>query len=261
MKTLLAFLASIFLSVVFASPSFAQDEVKLVRAENYITTGYHTYIGWEVKALIQVKNLAYTKQVYLHLSKTDGTWVDIPAHYVRTANSTYELWEVNRSDFGDYSMPGKYYAIKYVVNGQTYWDNNNGANYIFSNYGGYGPGPMLGNSINVLSYYNYTTIQDGKFQGYVDVRNIAYSKKVSIVYTTDNWATYATVDASFMATYQTGYSSYIVFPNVYNVERWKFEVPVTASQVKYAVSYTVNGVTYWDNNYGANYTANLYKVK
>jgi len=254
MKTILAFLASIFLSVIFASPSFAQDEVKLVRAENYYSAGYHTGGYWEINALIQVKNLAYTKQVYVHQSKTDGTWVDIPAHYVRTGNSTYELWQANRTDFGDVSVLGKYYAIKYVVNGQTYWDNNNGANYIFSyagNYGG-GPGPMLGNGINVLTYaYG---IGGGKFSGYVDVRNIAYSKKVSIIYTTDNWATYATVDASFMATYQTGYSSAIAFPNVYNVERWQFAVPTTASQVKFAVSYTVNGATYWDNNYGANYT-------
>ena len=39
------------------------------------------------------------------------------------------------------------------------------------------------------------------------------------------------------------------------MERWgaSIEIPSTVEKVEYAVVYKVNGVEYWDNNYGKNY--------
>ena len=43
-------------------------------------------------------------------------------------------------------------------------------------------------------------------------------------------------------------------PNSYGYETWNFKLDVgNATQVEYAISYTANGQTYWDNNYGRNY--------
>lgn len=43
-------------------------------------------------------------------------------------------------------------------------------------------------------------------------------------------------------------------PDAYNIERWKVNVPPPImSPIQFYISYTVNGQTYFDNNYGANY--------
>jgi hypothetical protein len=141
--------------------------------------------------------------------------------------------------------------LKYVVGGQTYWDNNNNSNYSFvGGNAGYGPGPMLGNDVNVLVK---SASLGGNLYAYIDVRNIAPTKTVTLTYTANNWATTTTLSGGFLSWYQTGWSTYLSFPNAYGVERWLVAAPVAASQIQFYIAYTVNGVTYYDNNYGANY--------
>ncbi len=74
-----------------------------------------------------------------------------------------------------------------------------------------------------------------------------------MVYTTDDWTTVKTAPAYFSASVDG------------QIERW-MAAPVISSYnpaapggsyaalVEFCVSYTVNGVTYWDNNHGDNYT-------
>ncbi|MGC4064052.1 MAG: hypothetical protein QM784_05315 [Polyangiaceae bacterium] len=251
MRRIFAFVSSLIGVMLLTSVAFAQsDMVKLIRAENYYVAGYNNGGYTERNVLIQVKNVAYDKQVHVHAERSDGVWVDVPAHFERMGNDTYELWRTRREDFdGNYGY--RQYALKYQVSGQTYWDNNGGANYAFQSDYANGPGPRLGNDINVLLY---SASHSGNFYAYVDVRNIAYTKNVAIIYTANHWATSTTLDASFVGWYQTGYSSFIQFPNVYGVERWRVNAPVSASQFEFYLAYTVNGSTYYDNNYGANYS-------
>lgn len=229
--------------------------VKLVRSENNYVDSYQTGGGDRKTMLIQVKNVAYNKQVYVHHSLTNGSWVDIPAHYIRQGNSTYELWGVGSSDFGYVYSYGSQFVLKYVVNGQTYWDNNNGANYTLVSSNSLYSGPMLGNDINVL--LRQASISSNEFLAYIDVRNIAPTKNVTVTYTTNNWATSTTLNASYLSELQTGWTTFILFPNAYNIERWIVEAPVSANQVQLYVAYTVNGTTYYDNNYAANYFTNF----
>jgi hypothetical protein len=238
--------------VLISGSSFAQGEVKLIRSENYDVCGYNNGCYEERNALIQVQNLAYQKEVYVHQELANGTWIDIPASFIRQGNSTYDLWGVDRTKFASYGPYGDEFVLKYVVNGQTYWDNNNGANYRLITSSMNAVGPMLGNDVNVL--VRSASCTSGQLYAYVDVRNIAYTKAVALTYTTDNWVTTTTVNASFMSSYQTGYSTFITFPDAYNVERWRALASVTCStSLQYYVSYTVNGTTYYDNNYAANY--------
>lgn len=82
-----------------------------------------------------------------------------------------------------------------------------------------------------------------QFLGSVLVKNLAYSKKVTIVYTTDGWATTRTLDASYQSAFQGGY------------DRWTFfQMAWQGDSFEFAVSYEVAGKTYWDNNDGRNYT-------
>jgi hypothetical protein len=222
--------------------------------ENYEVCSYNTGGYNEIKFLIQVNNIAYEKQVYIHQKMSDSSWSDIPAHYQgQCCSSGYELWSLDTfaTNFGDE------FVLKYIVLGQTYWDNNNGTNYhIIWNYTG--SGPMLGNDINVLLRYGgRDSYNSNKLYAYIDLRNLAYSKNVALIYTTDNWQHSTTLNAVYQSTYQTGYCSFIYWPDVYNVERWKVQSPSSITgPIQYYIRYDVNGQTYYDNNYLCNYVIN-----
>ena len=72
-------------------------------------------------------------------------------------------------------------------------------------------------------------------------------KDIKVRYSYDNWTTFKETSAKYNFTERNG------------VEIWSFEdnIPSDAEQVKFAISYTVNGKTYWDNNFNENYTMNL----
>lgn len=250
MKKLLSILS---LVVVLASPSFSQDDmVKLIRSENYPTCGFGgTFLKKHI--LIQVRNIAYDKQVYVHHQLMDSSWVDIPASYIRQCNSTYELWGLDSTEVFGQSSFGNQFVVKYIVLGQTYWDNNNGANYTLLTPVSHmeGPGPMLGNYINVL--LRDVSSFDGYPAAYIDIRNIAYVKDVRFIYTNNNWATYVTLNAVYQSYTRTDFGSYIYWPNGYGVERWKVDLSNITLPIQFYISYTVNGQTYYDNNYCSNY--------
>ena len=45
-------------------------------------------------------------------------------------------------------------------------------------------------------------------------------------------------------------------PNAAGFEEWTFGLDVgSATSVEYAIAYTADGQTYWDNNFGDNYTS------
>ncbi len=231
-------------------------EVKLIDAYDDIQR-YHGMYSHECYFVVRVKNISYAKQVFIHHLMADGTWYDMPLTYSHPSGNGYETWTAYVSSSYGLNDFGSQFAVKYVVNGQTYWDNNNGANYTLDA----DMGPLLGRSINVSAYrpYVYSLITSSNTNHYlygsVDVRNLGYDKQVDIIYTTDNWQTTKVAAASYSGPYvYYGYSSF-VNPNKYGIERWNFKTEIGASDtVTFAVSYRVNGVTYWDNNEGLNYT-------
>ncbi|MNP74607.1 putative phosphatase regulatory subunit [compost metagenome] len=92
-----------------------------------------------------------------------------------------------------------------------------------------------------------STLSNGEFNGTIYVKNLNPTKTVKVTYSTDNWAT--TQEA--FATYNGSLN------NFNSVERWSYSFNVPgAADVKYAISYTTGGQTYWDNNYGQNYEVN-----
>jgi hypothetical protein len=62
----------------------------------------------------------------------DGTWQDLPLTYSSSIDANTDMWELNYcyvATVPSSQALGNQFAIKYVVNGQTYWDNNGGSNY------------------------------------------------------------------------------------------------------------------------------------
>ncbi|WP_437935708.1 endonuclease [Sorangium sp. So ce341] len=199
-------------------------------------------------AQVVVQNLAYDKQVAIHLKNTRGAWVDLPLSYAGPASEGFELWS------GQISRPGTpvdpfLFAAKATMNGQTYWDSDGGANYrMRATQGTRLFGAVVRNASGGLR-------SDRSFYVNVDVQNVGFQKKVQIVYTTDGWTTTRTADASFRSSYSPGDYGSVPSPNAYGVERWVMEVNDTgASRIQYAISCSVNGQTHWDNNFGRNYT-------
>lgn len=177
---------------------------------------------------ISIQNIAYVKDVVVHYTVDGQNWNDLKASYVKPDqnNSGYEVWHF------DIDQGVSKFAIKYQVNGNTYWDNNGQSNYTFTGKSDSNADVVLGKSTVVEA--------SGDGFGGIYVKNLAYQKTVGIRYSTDNWATYHDLDTSFL------YSQ--------DANTDEFNSPCIPEGSKYAVYYTVNGQKYWDNNYGDNYT-------
>lgn len=234
----------------------AAGEVNLLKAQSMESSYKGYWLTGKFEA--QVKNLGYNKLVSIYLKTKDGSWVDYPLSYSRSGYNI-ELWS---ADFNLYTLPNTdntlEFAVKYQVNGNTYWDNNGGNNYKHPKNGG----SLLGNGFKVYNGVFSPEISLGTtettWSGYATVQNIAYSKIVQVKYSTDGWATSKIANATYNPYFWN--SSYFVIanPNTLGFEEWNFKLDVgNASQVEYAIAYSVSGQTYWDNNLGRNYYSRI----
>jgi len=150
-------------------------------------------------------------------------------------------------------------VVRYEVNGQKYWDNNGNKNYKMGNLEGTYLRPDLNICVDTQSSTIYNQYSDiaNNFSVYVDVRNLNPSKQVTLVYTTDNWRTAKKASLGYVQWYTVGARQWLTSPNSYGMERWgtNLSIPASVNAVQYAVVYKVNGIEYWDNNFGKNYTA------
>lgn len=193
---------------------------------------------------IEVKNLAYEKQVAVVYRISVGEWREASAGYSGPSANGYERWTftVQPVTYGATIQ----FAVRYRVAGQEFWDNNGGADYFI---GGMAPGLLLGHAAVKLDYASVSSSSAGlSVEGLVVVKNLAYAKEVKIVYSFDEWATVQESFASYTGAQQSNLGAV--------AERWAFSLPVQppgTQRTVFAIAYTVNGVTYWDNNHGANY--------
>ncbi len=217
--------------------------------------GFDSYIR---RFTVKVINLAYEKKISVYHQKLDNTWEEIPMEYGYSIG-TDEIWILDYNNTGN-RIYGDEFVIKYEVNGNVYWDDNDGENFYMPDRGG---SYFANADLNVSADDNY----DGLFPRYgtgqsqfnvvVDVRNLAPTKNLSIVYTYDGWQTKFYLPLDYNRYWYNGYQYAIESPNGNGIERWTgyvYDVPADITTIEYAVVYNVNGEEYWDNNYGKNYT-------
>jgi hypothetical protein len=186
---------------------------------------------------IIVQNLGYEKHVSLWNGKDGIPWGDLDAGYDNSLPGNLERWTINGKPDAD-----RFFDAKYEVNGQTYWDNNDGWNYQSIDYGYDELNVITGRYFPVI--HGQSTLTSSSLTVYAGIQNLAYEKTVGLVYTTDNWVTYDTIYASYLWTMKSG------------LEVWKFDKSLSnVSKVEFAIFYKVNGCEYWDNNFYQNYTA------
>ncbi|MBT2290113.1 hypothetical protein J7E73_13350 [Paenibacillus albidus] len=238
---------TLIFGVSFAGSAFASgDEVKLIDSD--VSVIYKPgYVGFSGN--IDVANLGPVKNVTVHYTTDNTKWYDTSASYVGSADVNREKWHfgISRTDSSIDHLELKNlsfikFAIKYEVNNQTYWDNNGGANYYNEVNHTFPLSSVILGSPNVLNANS--TLSNGEFSGNIYVKNLNPAKTVKVLYTTDDWATTHEGDATFNGSVN----------NFDSVERWSYSFNVPgATNVKYTISYTTGGQTYWDNNYGHNY--------
>ena len=83
--------------------------------------------------------------------------------------------------------------------------------------------------------------------GRIQVKNIAFEKDISVRYTFDSWAAVKEMKAR-----------YIPGASIADTDTFFFHVPPPGwssgdQKMEFAICYTVDGETYWDNNFGDNY--------
>ncbi len=230
----------------------SSTNVKLLRAwtSNSSSPVQQQYVR---RFTVKVKNLAYQKEVVIHHATNSGNWVDIPLNYQQSTGKDEEIW------VGEVTPDTQYYgdsfAVKYIVNGKTYWDNNNGSNYSMPvNIGAY-----LAPEVEVSVDTHYTRLYGSYFAINVDARrNYGSPGTVEVIYTTDSWATTQRTSLSYQRYFRVGYAHYIQSPNQFDIDKWETSVQVgsNVNSIQYAIVYKVNGQEYWDNNYGRNYIIN-----
>lgn len=199
---------------------------------------------------VLVQNLAYDKQVSIHMRDARwGQWRDISLAYAGPASKDFELWTGTLIHEVGMPLDPVELAAKVTMGGHTYWDNYGGANYrlratqgtrLFGTH-------VLKSSGGLRS--------DGSFYVNIDVLATGEGRRVQVVYSADDWATPRTAEAKAQSSYAAGGGGGVPSPNSYDVERWLVEVTGTAaSRITYAIAYSVDGQTYWDNNFSRNYT-------
>ena len=90
-------------------------------------------------------------------------------------------------------------------------------------------------------------LKSGNVQGEVYVANLAFEKHVKVRFTCDCWQTQDEIDGEFRSNCSK------------DIDKFVFEIPVRKEcavknfKIEFAVSFTVLGDTFWDNNNGFNY--------
>jgi hypothetical protein len=223
----------------------------------FAKTGF-TYNGSYAYGYVELQNIAYEKNVSVFYRFGGiGAFTEAKASYVAPTHDNLEAWQfaTGAVSVGYKQSTSIEFYFKYDVAGKTYYDSNDGQNYkVGVGYDPPLPGYLLKQSAVVLSYADVTTTADDSgaavakgLSGLIWVKNLAYTKLVQVVYSTDNWQTVQYANAA----YESGSPS--------GVEGWRFGFNVTGTpkKIEFAIKYTVNGATYWDNNFRNNYSASF----
>jgi Carbohydrate/starch-binding module (family 21) len=225
--------------------------LKYAESDNFSPGGGLTGVN-NTQITAKIKNVAFAKDVALHYAQDDGTWVETPL-----------TWQKN---FGSYDVFGRsdstfvttQFVIRYTVNGQTFWDNNDGANYHIDESR---PNTVGGNVVLNKATAHRGSQGGGGFvfttswvEGEIFVKNLSFNKRVGIRLSTNGWTSFQDTHASFNG-------NVAVAIGLSQVEIWKFKTPElnldeSRPDFKFAVFYNNldTGEWFWDNNLGQDYT-------
>lgn len=163
---------------------------------------------------IQTKGNAFNQQVYVRYQyHSNQEWNDVQATYLCTFCDGSKLWRASISSYNTQ------YSIKYVADGQIYWDNNNGNSYT---------NEILGDIPLIIKK------DDLKINAIS--KNNGFQKSIYVRYTEDNWNTYKDIPMIYNSTNEDGTENWSTTLNLDSSKSDSFE---------YCVYQQINGKTCW----------------
>jgi hypothetical protein len=178
------------------------SRLKYVKSETFSPGGGITgVIATTISA--KVKNLGFAKEVAVRYREPGGNWSERSLGWEENF-SDYDLFSLN-----DNSVLLTEFALRYTVNGQTFWDNNSGGNYRLDTLH---PNTAGGNVALNLATARQGTEAGGGFvfttswvEGEIYVNNLSYNKQVGIRLSSNGWGSYETLSratpTSFLPTW------------------------------------------------------------
>ena len=228
----LAMVCSMFCIIGATHAGAATQRVSMYSSNvNFSKYGAETY-----EVYVKTNDNASDQQVYVHYNYMDNMdWKDSKASYVTTLEDGSKIWKAMFSSFN------AQYAIKYIADGETFWDNKNGKNYDGTEAAGVAP------VVSERLGYQY---DKSNFKVNAVLQNYAYNKSVFVRYTTDGWKSYNDKALNYSKTNANGTETWTTDLNLANYSN--------ASDFQYAICYRVYGTEYWANNFGKNYDGLYY---
>lgn len=235
--------AATFTAPPWIDADSAPGPVELVYARAQTNrSGCPTCLVWG--GVVEVDNIAFVKDIAVIYRVSDGSLAgESSASYLRTLASGRELWSfANVGGPGDTTM-----SVRYRVDGDTYIDNNGGAGYEGRTRTRTAIDSPLGPGRNiVVTYANVSGWSDLSLQLNANllVRNIAPTKDVRIVYSTDRWKTVRDATATYIDGGGIGGEHWNVIKSL----------PYGAKELEFAAVVRQGGTESWDNNYNQNFS-------
>ncbi len=232
------------------------DEIQLLYVENVITrknTGVHQTLRF----LMRVANVSYDKRVDIIWSGEDQIWQTLPASYNSKLEDGNECW-MAQATFEltpAQSLPGNIrFGLRYQAAGAEYWDNKLGSNYSSQA----DSGIQITGAVPLLNIDFITRFDDLQKNVPITVAVHQYHQadKVTLYWTTDNWEHSHKASCHFKKNYWDKEAlSNARNPNQYGTAVWKGWVKIgQAFRLQYSIVLERDGQSYWDNNYGKNYS-------
>ena len=230
-----------------------QQPIRLKYVESVSFSPGGGVTGVDITAVTaKVMNIAFAKDVALHYVQPDGTWNERPLIWQKNFD-TYDLFAFNDSTFVITD-----FVLRYSVDGQTFWDNNGGANYHIDE--------LRPNTVGRNVVLNKATARQGSeagggfvfttswVEGEIFVKNLSFNKRVGIRLSANGWASFQDTDALFSG-------KVAVAEGDSQAEVWNFKTPelnidTRRPDFKFAVFYNDldTGEWFWDNNFDQDYT-------
>lgn len=231
------------------------DKIKLLYVENIISRTEGNALQ-RLTFFMSVENIGYDKSIDVIWSGEDGVWQTLAASYHSMQGNDEEYWQaqISLSASEDQSLAGNIqFGIRYRISGQEFWDNNQGQNYASE----------ADSGINLTQHQLVQNISfAGRLQDeqkhipiIIAVDQSFNAEKVTLHWTTDNWATTEQTQCELKRNYwDQQFESYARNPNQYSVQVWTGQIDnEDAFRLQYVICCERDGKTLWENNNGNNY--------
>lgn len=138
--------------------------------------------------LIRVENYAYSKQVDIIWTDSNGQRHCLPARYHSMSSGRGEYWNASASLSTaklDAAQQNLHFSVRYRVNGEEFWDNNHGRKHFLP----LGAAMQRPGTPDILNIGFQSRLHHGQQALKIRVASAARVQMVSVHWTLDNWKT------------------------------------------------------------------------